>query len=189
MTSDPALVALHRTAALAGFLAYALMVATVAWGMLTTTHLARRGIRRQTLYGGHMTMSIMTLSFITIHIAANLFSPKNGLNIVHALIPFTPGGSAGVSLGVISTELAIAIAISVWFQQRLGYRTWHLIHWLAYPTYVLAIAHTIISGSDVRMLLSEVALVASILALVALFVLRAMPATSLIRTRVAPSEA
>lgn len=55
------------------------MVATVAWGMLTTTHLARRGIRRETLYGGHMTMSIMTLSFITIHIAANVFSPKTGL--------------------------------------------------------------------------------------------------------------
>lgn len=54
---------------------------------------------------------------------------------------------------------------------------------------MLAIAHTIVSGSDVRMLLTEVALVASMLAVVALFVLRAMPATSLIRNRVAPSEA
>jgi methionine sulfoxide reductase heme-binding subunit len=189
MPADPGLVALHRTAALAGFLAYALMVGTVCWGILTTTHLARRGIRRQTLYGGHMTMAIMTLSFMVIHIAANIFSPKNGLGVLNAIIPFVPGSTLGVSMGVVGAELAAAITISVWCQQRLGYRTWHVIHWLAYPAYGLAVAHTIVSGSDMRAQLAAVGVAASFLAVVTLFVLRAMPATSLVRTRMAPSEA
>jgi methionine sulfoxide reductase heme-binding subunit len=189
MQTDPGLVALHRTAAMAGFLAYGLMVGTVAWGILTTTHLARRGIRRQTLYGGHMTMAIMTLSFTVIHIAGNIFSPKNGLGVLNAIIPFFPGSTVGVSMGVVAAELAMAIAISVWAQQRLGYRTWHVIHWLAYPSYGLTIAHTIVSGSDVRALLAEVGLATSALAVLVLFVLRAMPSTSLVRNRVAPSEA
>jgi methionine sulfoxide reductase heme-binding subunit len=189
VSNDPGFVALHRTAAMAGFLAYALMVGTVSWGILTTTHLARRSVRRQTLYGGHMTMAIMTLSFTIIHIAGNIFNPHSSLGVLNAFIPFFPGSSTGISLGVIAIELSMAIAISVWFQQRLGYRNWHLLHWLAYPAYGLMIAHTIISGSDVRGLLVEVALTVSLLAIVALFIFRAVPATSLVRTRMAPPEA
>ena len=187
-TSDQGLVALHRTAALAGFLAYGLMVSTVCWGILTTTHLARRSIRRQTLYGGHMTMAIMTLSFIVVHIAGNLFNPMSALGPLNALIPFFPGSGVGVSIGVVGAELAVAVAISVWFQQRLGYRTWHMFHWLAYPSYCLSLAHTIVSGSDVRLQLVVTALVVSFLAVVALFVLRALPSTSLVRNRLAPAE-
>jgi methionine sulfoxide reductase heme-binding subunit len=185
---DSALSALHHTAATAGFLAYGLMVGTVCWGILTTTHLARRGIRRQTLYGGHMTMAIMTISFIVVHIAGNIFSPAVALGPLNAIIPFFPGNSLGVTMGVVGTELAIAIAASVWFQRRLGYRTWHVIHWLAYPAYVLSIAHTWVTGSDVHAPLVATALSASLLSVVALFVLRALPATSLVRTRFAPSE-
>jgi DMSO/TMAO reductase YedYZ heme-binding membrane subunit len=185
---DSALSALHHTAATAGFLAYGLMVGTVCWGILTTTHLARRGIRRQTLYGGHMTMAIMTISFIVIHIAGNIFSPAVALGPLNAIIPFFPGSSTGVTMGVVGTELAIAIAVSVWFQRRLGYRTWHLIHWLAYPSYVLSIAHTVVTGSDVRAGLVATALAASFLSVVALFVLRALPSTSLVRNRFAPAE-
>ena len=187
-THDSALSALHHTAATAGFLAYALMVGTVCWGILTTTHLARRGIRRQTLYGGHMTMAIMTISFIVIHIAANVFSPAVALGPLNAIIPFFPGSSFGVTMGVVGTELAIAIAVSVWFQRRLGYRTWHVIHWLAYPAYVLSIAHTVVTGSDVHAALVATALAASALSVAALFILRALPSTSLVRNRLAPAE-
>ena len=187
-TVDPGVVALHRTAATAGFLAYALMVGTVCWGVLTTTHLARRSVRRQTLYGGHMTMAVMTLSFLLIHIAGNLFNPLSPLGIANALLPFFPGSTVGVSMGVVGAELAACITVSVWFQRRLGYRTWHRIHWLAYPAYVLSLAHTVVSGSDVRAQLVAVALGASALCVAALFVFRALPSTSLVRTTVAPAE-
>ncbi len=164
------------------------MVGTVAWGVLTTTHLARRSIRRQTLYGGHMTMAIMTLSFLFVHIAGNVFNPLSPVGIANAIVPFVPGSTAGVSMGVVGAELALVIAVSVWFQRRLGYRTWHRIHWLAYPAYSLALAHTVVSGSDVRNELVGTALVASALAVIALFVFRALPSTSLVRAHVAPTE-
>jgi hypothetical protein len=159
---DQGLVALHRTAATAGFVAYGLMVGTVCWGMLTTTQLARRSIRRQTLYGGHMTMAVMTLSFMFIHIAANVFSPHTRLSVLNAILPFFPGSSLGVSMGVVGAELTLAIAVSVWFQRRLGYRTWHVLHWFAYPAYALALAHTVVSGSDVRIQLVGTALAAPV---------------------------
>jgi methionine sulfoxide reductase heme-binding subunit len=186
--SDTGVAALHHTAATAGFLAYGLMVGAVCWGILTTTHIARRSVRRQTLYGGHMTMAIMTLSFVVIHIAGNLFSPVAHLSVPNAVVPFFPGNTWGLAMGVVSVELAFAVAVSVWFQRRMGYRAWHVFHWLAYPAYLLALAHTIISGSDVHIQLIAVGLAASLLSVVALFVLRALPATSLVRNRLAPTE-
>ncbi|MEA3217025.1 MAG: methionine sulfoxide reductase heme-binding subunit, partial [Acidimicrobiia bacterium] len=114
---DPGATALHKTAATAGFLAYGLMVGTLAWGMLTTTGLARRSIRRQTLYGGHMTMSIMTLSFMLVHVLANVFNPRGALSASSALVPLAGAQPFGVSLGVISAELLVAVAVSIGFQR------------------------------------------------------------------------
>jgi DMSO/TMAO reductase YedYZ heme-binding membrane subunit len=164
------------------------MVGTLAWGMLTTTGIARRSVRRQTLYGGHMTMSIMSLSFILIHIIANVLNPRGTVSTYAAVIPLVGAQPLGVCLGVVSTELLIAVAISVWFQRLVSYRRWHAFHRLAYPAYGLALLHTFISGSDVRNALIATGLVASLLALLALFVFRAVPSTSLVRTRIVPVE-
>jgi sulfoxide reductase heme-binding subunit YedZ len=185
---DPGATALHKTAATAGFLAYGLMVGTLAWGMLTTTGLARRSIRRQTLYGGHMTMSIMTLSFMLVHVLANVFNPRGALSASSALVPLAGAQPFGVSLGVISAELLVAVAVSIGFQRIVSYRRWHSFHRLAYPAFALALLHTFISGSDVRNGLIATGLIASLLALVALFVFRAVPSTSLVRARFAPVE-
>src|SRR5438128_1367878 len=142
---DPADHALHNTAAFAGFAAYALMVGTVVWGVFTATGVVRRTIRRETLYGGHMTMAVAALAFIVVHIAGNVFRPAAHLSLWNASIPFLHTSTA-IALGVVGAELAFVTSISVWFQRRLGYRTWHRLHWLGSPTYGLAIATQIMAG-------------------------------------------
>jgi methionine sulfoxide reductase heme-binding subunit len=181
---DPADHALHLTAAFAGFMAYALMVGTVVWGVLTATHLVQRSIRRETLYGGHMTMAIAAISFVVVHAAGNVFRPAAHLSVWSASVPFLHTSTA-IATGVMSAELGLVTAVSVWFQRRLGYRTWQTVHWLGYPTYGLAIAHTIMAGSDVRQPLVAVLLIVTV-AIVGIFcVLRVLPATSLVRERLA----
>jgi sulfoxide reductase heme-binding subunit YedZ len=188
VTAGAAQLALHRTAATAGFLAYALMVGTVIWGVLTTTGFARRSIRRQTLYGGHMTMAVMALSFTFIHVVANVLNPVAPFRAVAAVVPFAGSSPFGVALGVIGAELTLCAALSVWFQHRLSYSRWHRLHQLSYPAYGFAIAHTIVSGSDVRRQLIQVLLAVSVLAVGALFVLRTSRSTSLVRARLSPEE-
>ncbi|MEO8692418.1 MAG: ferric reductase-like transmembrane domain-containing protein [Acidimicrobiales bacterium] len=186
-TTDPADHALHNTAAFAGFAAYALMVGTVVWGVFTATGVVRRSIRRETLYGGHMTMAIAALAFIVVHAAGNVFRPAAQLSIWNAAIPFLHT-SAAIAIGVLGAQLAVATSVSVWFQRRLGYRIWHRVHWLGYPAYGLAIAHTIMAGSDVRRPLIAIFLVVTVLIVAVLFALRALPFTSSFRTNLAPSE-
>jgi DMSO/TMAO reductase YedYZ heme-binding membrane subunit len=186
-SGDPADHALHNTAAFAGFAAYALMVGTVMWGVFTATGVVRRSIRRETLYGGHMTMAVGALAFIVVHAAGNVFRPAAHLSIWNASIPVLHT-DIPIALGVIGAELAFVTSVSVWFQRRLGYRTWHRVHWLGYPTYGLAIAHTILAGSDVRQPLIAIFLAVTLLVVGVLVTLRALPSTASFRTRLAPLE-
>jgi DMSO/TMAO reductase YedYZ heme-binding membrane subunit len=185
--TDPADHALHNTAAFAGFAAYALMVGTVVWGVFTATGIVRRSIRRETLYGGHMTMAIAALAFLIVHAAGNVYRPAAHLSIWNASIPFLHTSPA-IAIGVIGAQLAVVTSVSVWFQRRLGYRTWHRVHWLGYPAYGLAIAHTIMAGSDVRRPLIAIFLAVTVGIVVVLFALRVLPFTSSFRTNLAPSE-
>jgi ferredoxin len=72
---------------------------------------------------------------------------------------------------------------TVLFRRRLGYRTWHRLHWLGYPTYGLAIAHTIMAGSDVRRPLITIFLGVTMAIVLVLTGLRLLPSTATLRNR------
>lgn len=179
---DTADKALHQTAAFAGFSSYALMVGTVVWGVLTATNLVQRSVRRETLYGGHMTMAIAAICFAVVHVAGNVFRPLAHISLANALVPWL-GTATAVATGVVSIELAVVTAVSVWFQRRLGYRTWQTVHYLGYPTYGFAIIHTVMAGSDVRIPLIEIALGVSVVLVAVICLLRVLPSSSLVRER------
>jgi DMSO/TMAO reductase YedYZ heme-binding membrane subunit/ferredoxin len=187
ISSDSSDHALHNTAAFAGFAAYALMVGTIVWGILITTGAVRRSIRRETLYGGHMTMAVAALAFILVHIVGNVLRPAANLTIWHATVPFLQPSTA-ITVGVVSAELAVVTSVSVWFQRRLGYRTWQRLHWLGYPAYGLAIAHTIMAGSDVRQPLIAIFLGVTMAMVVVLAALRLLGSTSTFRDRLVPVQ-
>ena len=180
--SDSADQALHNTAAFAGFAAYALMVGTIVWGVFTATGVVRRSIKRETLHGVHMTMAVAALAFIVVHVVANVLRPAAHLTIWNASVPFLDT-SAATAIGVVSAEFAFVTAISVLFRRRLGYRTWQWVHWLGYPTYGLAIAHTIMAGSDVRRPLIAIFLGVTMAIIAVLTGLRLLPATATLRNR------
>jgi methionine sulfoxide reductase heme-binding subunit len=135
---------LKREAHVAGYSAYALMFGTVVWGMLTTAGTVRRSVRRQTIYGTHMVLSIMALSFTALHAASHLFKKSNPMSPLRELVPFM--SQFHVTLGVIAFELMVLAAVSVWIQRRLSYHRWHVLHRIAYPAYILVIAHVLLSA-------------------------------------------
>jgi methionine sulfoxide reductase heme-binding subunit len=143
MVSDPD-ASLKREAHVAGYSAYALMFGTVVWGMLTTSGTVRRSVRRQTIYGTHMVLSIMALSFTALHAMSHLFKKSNPMSPLRELVPFM--SEFHVTLGVIAFELMILAAVSVWIQRRLSYHRWHVLHRIAYPAYILVIAHVLLSA-------------------------------------------
>jgi sulfoxide reductase heme-binding subunit YedZ len=165
------------------------MALTVCFGILTTTGWARRSVKRPTLYGGHMMLAVITLTFGFLHGLAYAFQSSEHFTMVMVFIPLVQGGEPEVAVGIIGLELGIAVAVSIWVQRRLGYRRWHVVHCGAYAAFALSLAHTIVTSPEVRSLGGDGLVVAGAAgACLLLFVLRLLPATTLVKARIAPQE-
>ncbi|WP_327432928.1 ferric reductase-like transmembrane domain-containing protein [Streptomyces sp. NBC_01236] len=179
----------RHVATLAGYLSYGLMALAVCFGILTTTGWARRSVRRETLYGGHMLLAVVCLAFGCIHGIAYAFQTGEHFSYVNVVIPFAAGGEPEVAFGIIGLELGLAVAVSIWVQRRLGYRRWHLVHYLAYPAFGLSLLHTVTASAEVQALgLLGIFVLGIATAPILLFVLRLLPATTAVATRIAPQE-
>jgi len=166
----------RKVAALAGYLAYGLMWSTLVWGLALTTGIVQRFVRRQTIYGGHMMLAVTTLAFTLFHAATYIFQTNESFSPLAVINPFM--GEPEVAIGVVGFELMAAITFSLWLQRRLGYRRWHIVHWLAYPAFVLSIVHMFATSTEARSGgLITIALGASSAVLVVFTVLRTLPAT------------
>lgn len=170
--------AVRSVAALAGYVAYGLMALTVAWGILTTTGLARGKVNRRTIFAGHTALALTTISFSLLHAVTYMFQQEETFSIFKTFIPFVQGGEIEVALGIVGLELAIGVTASIVIQRKLNYRRWHKVHYAAYAAFVLSLAHTLATSPEARTPgLVGITVLAAALVCVALFVLRVLPAT------------
>lgn len=180
---------IRKVAALAGYLAFGIMAMTICWGVLTTTGFVRRWVDRQTMVAGHMVLATIFLTFGWIHGGVYIFQTQEHFSILKVFVPFVQGGELEVALGIVGLELATAVAISLMIQRRLSYRTWHLVHWLAYPAFAFSLFHTITTSAEVRALgLLGITVAACSLVVIALIVLRMLPGAPVTRARIAPVQ-
>lgn len=178
---------IRHVATLAGYLSYGLMALTVCFGVLTTTGWARRVVRRDSLYGTHMMLAAIALSFGVIHGIAYVFQTSEHFTWLDAIVPFA--GEPEVGFGVLGLEFGIAVAVSIVAQRVMGYRLWHLFHYLAYACFILSFVHVFATSAEVRALeLLGIAVFACAGACVLLTVLRFLPGTAVVGARVSPQE-
>jgi methionine sulfoxide reductase heme-binding subunit len=65
------------------------------------------------------------------------------------VLPFGVGyRPVWMALGALSFDLMLALIFTSLIRRRLGHRPWRLIHWLAYVSWPIAVAHGIGAGSD-----------------------------------------
>jgi sulfoxide reductase heme-binding subunit YedZ len=166
------------------------MALTVCFGILTTTGWARRLITRPALTSVHMTLAVSTLTFGVLHALSYIFQTGEHFTAVNAVVPFVAGGEMEVGLGIVGLELGVAVAVSIVVQRRLGYRRWHLLHYLAYAAFALSLVHTVATSTEVQSLgLVGIAVFGLAAAGALLWVLRIVPATAAVGLRIAPREA
>ena len=67
------------------------------------------------------------------------------------VLPFaSPYRTAAIGLGALAIDLGGAILVTSLVRQRLGYRGWRVVHWLAYLAWPVAFVHSITAGNDLR---------------------------------------
>lgn len=181
----------HKIARLAALIAYALMVATVVLGVMLRLRFMQRAVNRATFYGAHMTLALSAMIFGGIHGLTFLYQPIWRIGWTQLTLPFSGGVQRiPVGMGILGTELAIAVACSVWLQNRLGYHRWLRVHQFAYASFALIWLHVFLVHPEPRHLNPvAVGVAAGAGTVLVAFLVRVFPSRSRLRQRAFPSGA
>ncbi|WP_338672473.1 ferric reductase-like transmembrane domain-containing protein [Streptomyces sp. SCSIO 30461] len=144
-------VGVHEIARLAALVAYGLMVAAVVFGVVLRLRFMQHRVNRATIHGAHMTLGLSALIFAVVHGMTFLYQPVWGMGPTELIVPFAGGlQRIPVGLGILGTELCIAVGCSVLLQRRLGYHRWLRFHQLAYAAFLLIWLHIFLVHPEPR---------------------------------------
>jgi methionine sulfoxide reductase heme-binding subunit len=152
----------------AGAMTLILFTLTTALGLINRSRWATERWPRFVIDRVHRNVALLAVVFLCLHIIMVVTDSFVSTPLLSVLIPFTAGyRPLWTGLGAIAFDLMIAITITSLLRARLGHRTWRAIHWLAYASWPIAVAHGIGSGTDawtIWMLAIDVCCVTAVLA-------------------------
>ena len=132
-----------------GLMAMILLTLTMVLGMTTTTRARGRnwpGFAQQEL---HRRISMIAVVFLGIHVLTSVLDTYVNISWAAVVIPFTSSyGRLWVGVGAIALDLMIAVFVSSLLRARMRPGTWRAVHWLAYLSWPVALAHTFGMGTD-----------------------------------------
>jgi sulfoxide reductase heme-binding subunit YedZ len=115
---------------------------------------ARMGSRRWSrlvLGEVHRTLALFCVAFLVLHVVTAITDPYVTIGWAAAVLPFaSPYRTLAIGLGALAVDLGGAVLITSLVRQRLGYRAWRAVHWLAYLAWPVAFWHSVTAGSDMR---------------------------------------
>jgi predicted ferric reductase len=118
-------------------------------GLATTSRARARnwpGFAQQDI---HRRISIMAVVFLAIHVVTTILDTYVHVGWSAVVVPFTsPYSRFWVGLGTIALDLLVAVFVSSLLRAHLKPGTWRGIHWLAYASWPIALAHTFGIGTD-----------------------------------------
>src|ERR1700732_1529429 len=101
--------------------------------------------------GAHINLALLAIAFAGLHIVAAVLDPFARLGPIDALVPFVSAyRGTWLGLGVISGYVYAVAALSSWPARRRGRTPWLWLHRTTYAAWVLAVVHSLGTGSDVR---------------------------------------
>lgn len=132
-----------------GIVAFLLLTLTAVLGIALSRRWHSASWPRLVVHETHRWATITFYLFTVIHVLMMLLDPYIGFSVTDVLVPFAASyRPVWLGLGIVGAELALAIGASVWVRDRIGYRTWHALHGLAYPIFAASLLHGLGTGTD-----------------------------------------
>jgi methionine sulfoxide reductase heme-binding subunit len=103
------------------------------------------------LEGMHVNLALLAIVFGGLHVLAAILDPFARLGPVDAFVPFTSAyRGTWLGLGVISAYVYLVTIATSWPHRRLPRSSWVWLHRAMYGGWVLAVMHSLGTGSDAR---------------------------------------
>lgn len=132
-----------------GLVALIIFTLVVALGIATTKRRRVGRLPRFVTLGLHRNVSLLAVVFLAMHIATALGDSYAGVGFTQVFLPLpTVRYGLWLGLGAVSLDLLLAIVVTSLLRHRLSQRVWKGVHWLAYASWPIALAHSAGIGTD-----------------------------------------
>ena len=132
-----------------GVVSQVLLTAVMVLGIATTNRWSPRSTLRFVTAALHRSISLLSVVFVGVHVVTAVVDPYAVVGLAAAVVPFAGAGDPfWVGLGAVSLDLVAALIVSSLLRRQLGYRSWRAIHWVAYLSWPVALAHGLGMGTD-----------------------------------------
>ncbi len=155
----------------AGLVAWALLSASVLWGLIMSNRARPFGHKPRPAWmlDLHRWLGGLATIFVAVHIVAILADAYVNFSLLAVLVPFQARWRTGaVAWGVVALWLLLAVELTSLARRRLPRPAWRLIHGASFPLFVTATVHAFLAGTDVGSVLFVGSAVPVILAIAGL---------------------
>lgn len=160
----------------AGIVAFVLIAGAVVLGLFMASNIASRPGRKRVLLRVHQQIAIAGLCAIAAHGVFLLLDKVLHPGVIGITVPFALNyRPLWTGLGILSGYMALVLGPTYYLRRRIGTRRWRQVHRLTVIAYVLAVAHSLGSGTDGAALWLRVTVIASAVPIALLLVLRYRP--------------
>jgi len=133
----------------AGLVSWALMAASVLWGLALSTKILGPKVRPNWILDLHRWLGGLALTFTGIHVAALLLDTYVHFGLESVLVPFaTDWHPAAVAWGIVSFYMLLAVEITSLLRSRLPKSLWRKTHVLSFGLFVTSTIHGLTAGTD-----------------------------------------
>ena len=132
-----------------GIVALVLLTIAVVLGLTLSGRAKLRYWPRFAIEDVHRFAGLLTGTFISLHVLTLFVDSYLPFSLMQLVVP---GASTyrplSTALGVVGTELLLALAITNRYRKRMSYRFWRRAHYLNFAVWGLALSHGIAAGTD-----------------------------------------
>ena len=161
------------TARAGGIVAWALLAASVVWGLWLSGRVRPFGVRPAWVLDLHRFLGGLATMFVGVHVLAILADSYTNVGLSDVLLPFASSWHPlAVAWGVVGLYLMLAVELTSLSRKHLPKKIWRAVHVSAFPLYVFATIHYLSAGTDATNPISLVAIVVATGSVVALTIRR-----------------
>jgi predicted ferric reductase len=137
------------TARASGIVTWALLAASVLWGLALSSRMLRARTRPAWLMDLHRFLGGAAVVFLAVHVTSIVLDTYVHFGIVEILVPFTGAWHPdAVAWGIAGLYLLLALQVTSMLRARLSKRLWRAVHYLSFPLFAVATVHGLTAGTD-----------------------------------------
>jgi len=132
-----------------GLVAWGLVVASCAWGLLHALRTFGRRPSPAWMLSTHRYLGALAIVFVGVHVGAILVDSYVQFSLTDVFVPLvSTWHPVAVAWGIVGMYVLVAIEVTSLLRARLSPRTWRGVHVLSYVLLALVTIHLLTAGTD-----------------------------------------